>query len=43
MTRLTKGLDREDRIITLLVELNLKFHHLEVVAHLRSTWSGFRS
>jgi hypothetical protein len=32
MMRLTKGVDQEDKIITLLVKLNLMFHHLEVVA-----------
>jgi len=42
MTRLTKGVDQEGRIITLLVELNLTFHHLDIVAHLRSTWSEFK-
>jgi hypothetical protein len=42
MIRLMKGVDWEGKIITLLVELNLRFYHLEVVAHLRSTWSGFR-
>lgn len=42
MTRLTKKVDQKGRIITLLAELNLRSYHLEVIAHLSSTWNGFR-
>ena len=41
MMRPIKGVDQEGRIITLLVELNLHFYHLEVVTHLRSAWNRF--